>query len=121
MALNDAAARVGKNGEQVVCDYLQTNGYRILERNWRIKDGEIDLVALSPEQVIVFVEVKTRTSTSFGTPVEAISRQKLYRMQRLALAWLAMNQRLGAQYRIDVAGVLLGRSGELSIDYREGI
>ena len=69
----------------------------------------------------VFVEVKTRTSLNFGDPLEAISAEKLHRLQRLALAWLATHQRLGDLYRVDVAGVLLGRSGELSMDYRSSI
>lgn len=121
MALNDDAAAVGKAGEKATEQHLIAQGYQILERNWRIKEGEIDLIALSSEDVIVFVEVKTRTSIAYGDPLEAITTQKLRRMQRLALAWLAMNQRLGANYRIDVSGVLLGRSGEMSIDYRAGI
>ena len=121
MALNQIAAELGKIGEKATENYLLAKGYQILDRNWRIKEGEIDLVALSSEQVIVFVEVKTRSNNNYGEPLEAINPQKLRRMQRLALAWLATNQKLGANYRIDVSGVLLGRSGELSIDYRTGI
>lgn len=121
MALNEKAEILGRAGENAVADYLKSKGYRILDRNWRIKEGEIDLIALSPENTIAFVEVKTRSSDSFGDPLEAINNQKLLRMQRLALAWLAINQRLGASYRIDVAGVLLGRSGGFSVDYRVGI
>jgi putative endonuclease len=81
----------------------------------------LDLVALSPKSEIVFVEVKTRTSNDYGEPLESITTVKLQRIQRLALAWLATHQRLGNPYRIDVSGVLLGRSGELSIDYREDV
>lgn len=121
MALNQSAEDLGKAGEQAVAKYLQARGYQIIERNWRIKEGEIDLVAQTPEGSLAFVEIKTRSSNSFGDPLESISQIKLFRIQRLALAWLATNQRLGASYRIDVAGVLLGRSGELSIDYRAGI
>jgi putative endonuclease len=121
MALNRRAALLGKNGEQAAADFLQAQGYQIIDRNWRIKEGELDLIAISREKTIVFIEVKTRSSNEFGEPLESISPNKLYRLQRLALAWLATHQRLGAPYRIDVAGVMIGRSGELSIDYRKDV
>jgi len=121
MALNKKAAELGSRGETFTVHYLEIRGFTILDRNWRIKEGEIDIVALSPENEIAFVEVKTRSTYDYGDPLEAISTEKLHRLQRLALAWLATHQRLGNLYRIDVAGVLLGRSGELSIDYRSRI
>jgi putative endonuclease len=121
MALNKKAAELGSRGETFTVEYLQIRGFTILDRNWRVKEGEIDIVALSPEKEIVFIEVKTRSTADYGDPLEAISSEKLHRLQRLALAWLATHQRLGNLYRIDVAGVLLGRSGELSIDYRSRI
>jgi putative endonuclease len=121
MALNRKASELGVRGEDFTVQYLKSRGFQILDRNWRIKDGEIDIVARSPEQEIVFVEVKTRSTPEYGDPLEAISAEKLHRLQRLALAWLATHQRLGDLYRVDVAGVLLGRSGELSMDYRSSI
>ncbi len=121
MALNARAAKTGNLGEEFTAQYLEKRQYKILDRNWRIKEGEIDLVALSPDKEIVFVEVKTRSSAAFGDPLEGISDAKLRRIQRLALAWLATHQKLGDPYRIDVAGVLLGRSAEITIDYRIGI
>ena len=121
MALNKKAELLGHAGEEATAELLIAKGYRILDKNWRIKEGELDLVALSPKSEIVFVEVKTRTSNDYGEPLESITTVKLQRIQRLALAWLATHQRLGNPYRIDVSGVLLGRSGELSIDYREDV
>ena len=121
MALHQRASELGSRGEDFTVSYLQQRGYRVIERNWRIKEGELDIVAFSPENEIAFIEVKTRSSAAFGDPLESISAEKLHRIQRLALAWLATHQRLGHPYRIDVAGVLAGRSGELSIDYRSGI
>jgi len=121
MALNERASVTGTTGENFTATYLIELGYQILDRNWRIKEGELDLVALSPDKEIVFVEVKTRTSAAYGDPLESISATKLHRIQRLALAWLAMHQILGWPYRIDVAGILLGRSGEITLDYRIGI
>ena len=111
---------LGEIGEIRACEFLSRKGLRILDRNWRIKSGEIDIVA-AQDSVIVFVEVKTRRSSAFGHPLEAISIEKAARLQRLALAWLATHQRLGIEYRIDAIGMILGRSGELIIDHREAI
>ena len=111
---------LGEIGEIRACEFLSRKGLRILDRNWRIKSGEIDIVA-EQDSVIVFVEVKTRRSSAFGHPLEAISIEKAARLQRLALAWLATHQRLRIEYRIDAIGMILGRSGELIIDHREAI
>ena len=111
---------LGEIGEIRACEFLSRKGLRILDRNWRIKSGEIDIVA-AQDSVIVFVEVKTRRSSAFGHPLEAISIEKAARLQRLALAWLATHQRLGNEYRIDAIGIILGRSRELIVDYREAI
>lgn len=121
MALHKKASELGSRGEEFASTYLRKRGYRILDRNWRIKEGEIDIVAQSPEGEIVFLEVKTRSTAAYGDPLESISPEKFHRLQRLALAWLATHQLLGSPYRIDVAGILAGRSGEMSIDYRMGI
>lgn len=101
--------------------FLISNGWRILDRNWRIKEGEIDLIATREDSLLIFVEVKTRSSATHGDPLEAINPVKAQRIQRLALAWLATHGRLGSEYRIDVAGVLITRSGEFILDYREAI
>jgi putative endonuclease len=121
VAITPAASNVGKSGETYVTKVLQGRGYRILDRNWRIREGELDIVAESPKGVVVFVEVKSRSSVTFGDPLEGINSEKLLRIQRLALAWLATNQRLGSIYQIDVAGVLVSRSGGFTLDYREQI
>ena len=92
-----------------------------MSRNWRVREGELDIVARDQNGLIIFVEVKTRTSITFGDPLESIDRKKLFRIQKLALAWLATNLRLGNPYRIDSAGVIISRSGEITLDYRKGI
>lgn len=121
MALTPKASKLGENGEQFVADYLTKIGYQIMSRNWRVREGELDIVARDQNGLIIFVEVKTRTSIAFGDPLESIDRKKLFRIQKLALAWLATNLRLGNPYRIDSAGVIISRSGEISLDYRKGI
>ena len=111
--------KTGAFGEQVTADYLKQRGDEILDRNWRVREGEIDLVSLSSDGIFHFIEVKTRSSLAFGHPFEAINRDKAHRMQRLALAWLATHGCLGCDYQIDVAAVLVQPDGRLSIEYRE--
>ena len=121
MAKSKQAALIGEVGETFVANHLEKKGYAILARNWRIKDGEIDLVALSPNGKITFVEVKSRSSMAFGHPLEAISPDKAYRLQRLALAWLVSNSKFGADFQIDAAAVIIAPSGVIEIDYREAV
>lgn len=109
----------GALGEEAVAQYLIKRHCEIVERNWRIREGEIDIVALNPSGAFSFVEVKTRSSVAFGHPFEAITRDKAHRMQRLALAWLATHGCLGCDYQIDVAAVLVQPDGKLAIEYRE--
>lgn len=113
--------RLGAFGEEVTSQYLQQRGDEILERNWRIREGEIDLVSLGSDGIFHFVEVKTRSSLAFGHPFEAIDREKAHRLQRLALAWLATHGCLGCDYAIDVAAVLIGLDGSHSLELRAGI
>jgi putative endonuclease len=109
---------IGALGEEFVAKYLVGKNYQILDRNWRIRDGEIDLVAMSENGIVVFIEVKTRTSIAFGHPLEAITRDKAYRLQRLALAWLTVHHKWGFEYRIDAAAVLISKGEKFEIDYR---
>ncbi len=110
---------IGAMGEEAVTQFLINRDCEVIERNWRIREGEIDIVALNPTGVFSFVEVKTRSSIAFGHPFEAITRDKAHRMQRLALAWLATHGCLGCDYQIDVAAVLVQPNGKLAIEYRE--
>ncbi len=112
---------IGAFGENAVVDFLRAQGAEVVDRNWRIKEGEIDIIARLANGTFAFVEVKTRTSTAFGHPLESINSQKAHRLQRLALAWLATHQALGHEYRIDCAAVIIARSGEFSIEYRNSV
>ena len=110
--------RTGAFGEEEVSKYLVLHNAEIIERNWRIREGEIDIIALYPSGVFAFIEVKTRSSVAFGHPFEAINREKAMRMQRLALGWLATHGCLGCDYQIDVAAVLIAANGSHTIEYR---
>jgi len=112
---------LGVFGEEKVSEYLRAHNYEIIERNWRIKEGEIDIVALSDKGIFSFVEVKTRSSVAFGHPFDAINNDKAHRMQRLALAWLVTHKRFGSDYVIDVAAVLIATDGTFTIEYRAGV
>jgi putative endonuclease len=110
---------LGKSGEALIAEYLTNKGYLIIDRNWRIKGGEIDLIASSSTGVIVFIEVKTRSSESFGHPLEAINSSKQSRLMRLALAWLLAHKKWNSPYRIDCAAVIMETPPR--IDYRAGV
>ena len=111
----------GAQGEEAVAQFLINRNIEVIERNWRIREGEIDIIALYPTGVFSFVEVKTRSSVAFGHPFEAINNDKAHRMQRLALAWLATHKCFGCDYAIDVAAVLIAADGTFTIEYRAGV
>ena len=110
--------RTGAFGEEVTAQYVVARGDEILDRNWRIREGEIDLVSLGSDGLFHFIEVKTRSSLAFGHPFEAINREKAHRMQRLALGWLATHGCLGCEYSIDVVAILIAADGTHTLEYR---
>ena len=82
-----ARLRLGAAGEDLAAAWYEANGYRILARNWRCREGEIDLVCLR-DRVVVICEVKTRSSDAFGHPAEAVTPAKQQRLRVLAGRWL---------------------------------
>lgn len=108
-AREDRRGRLGRFGEDLAAGYLTDCGYEVLDRNWRCgREGELDLVALSPERdCIVVVEVKTRRSVRFGSPLEAVTWTKTLRLRRLAGAWCQAHSPGAPGLRIDVIGVLV--------------
>ena len=112
---------LGAFGESRVADFRRKEGDEIVERNWRVREGEIDLVSLDKAGTFHFIEVKTRSSMVFGHPFEAISQVKLLRMQRLAMGWLVTHDCFGCEYSIDIASVLINPDGSHSLEYRAGV
>lgn len=103
-------AQLGALGEKLAADHLAAQGLRIVERNWRCRYGELDIVAADPAtRTVVFVEVKTRSGDGYGGVAEAVTRDKVRRLRRLAALWLAQNDRRWSGVRIDVIGVRVGR------------
>ena len=100
---------IGALGEQLAVEHLQGLGLRIVARNWRCRYGELDVIAAEGADILVFVEVKTRTVDCFGGVAEAVTPQKVRRIRRLAGLWLAGQDSSWSQIRIDVVGVRIGR------------
>jgi putative endonuclease len=111
---------LGRQGEQRAAEYLQQAGLRILDRNYRCAEGEIDIVA-AERRTLVVCEVKTRSDTRFGTPIEAITRQKRSRLRRLAVNWVLAHGVIFDELRVDVVGVLKSASGEFEIEHVRGV
>lgn len=102
-------AEIGALGEQLAVDHLSSLGMTVLARNWRCRWGELDIIAAERgHSAVVFVEVKTRTTTEFGGIEEAVTPEKARRLRRLASVWLAEHNAHWPDIRIDVVGVRLG-------------
>lgn len=97
---------VGNLGEQYAAGYLSQVGYTILEKKYRLKIGEIDIIA-KDNNTIVFVEVKTRRSTRCGLPAEAVTYQKQQKIKQVALCYLQQMKRPNVACRFDVMELLL--------------
>lgn len=102
----------GQHGEQLAAEYLIAKGLIVLDRNWRCEVGEIDIVAREGDALVI-CEVKTRSSLRCGAPLEAITPQKVARLRRLAACWISTHPVRPAQIRIDLVGIVLGRTGPL--------
>lgn len=103
-----ARRRLGHEGEAAAAAWYEANGYQLVVRNWRCRDGEIDLIVRRARQ-FVFCEVKARTSDAFGAPVEAVTRAKQARLRRLAARWIQDEAPVHpAALRFDVVSVLAG-------------
>lgn len=98
--------QVGKVGEEAARSYLQSKGYRVAELNYRSPYGEIDLIAFHGD-IPVFVEVRTRTSASFGPPAESITAEKLERLKKTAIHYMQTHYGEEVACRFDFIAVHL--------------
>ena len=116
-----ATDAVGRYGEQVAVDHLVRSGYRVLDRNWRCRWGELDVVAADAGCLVV-VEVKTRRSASAGHPLESVTPLKVARLRRLTTAWLDEHRdRWWDDIRIDVVAVMRPARGPASVEHVQGV
>lgn len=97
--------QLGKLGEQVAAKYLKNQGYKILEKNYRTRYGEIDLIC-EKEQIIHFIEVKTRTNQNFGWPEEAVNQRKIEKIIKVAEKYLEEHE-LDLSWQIDIISLLI--------------
>jgi len=102
----------GRAGERLAAVQLESQGYRILETNFRCRYGEIDLI-VEDECDLVFVEVKMRRGTTSGLPEEAVDARKQRRLLQVAAYYLALHEYAERSWRIDVIAIQLSRSGKL--------
>ena len=98
------AQKFGKQSEALASNYLKLSGYSILEINYRNRIGEIDIIARDGA-VLVFVEVKARKSSRYGSPKNAVTRNKQLKISRTALAYLKKNGQLKSKARFDVVAI----------------
>ena len=110
---------LGSRGESIAATYLTDAGLRVLDRNWRCRDGELDIVARDGA-AIVFCEVKTRRATGFGHPVEAVPAAKQRRLRTLAQRWLTAHDEHAPDLRFDVVGVLVRPAAPALVTHLRG-
>jgi putative endonuclease len=114
-----AKDELGRRGEDVAVGYLERRGLVVLSRNWRCRDGELDVVATDAARLVV-CEVKTRSGTRFGEPAEAVTPRKAARIRRVTQAWLAAHHVRWCEIRFDVVAVLLQPGRPATLQHYEG-
>ena len=102
---------LGSKGEKLAKDFLKKKGYKIRESNYRCREGEIDIVARKKD-CLVFVEVRTKSSTGFGSPEESVTFAKREKLIASALTYMSEHQDLPESWRIDFVAVELERNGK---------
>jgi putative endonuclease len=102
---------LGAIGEKLARDFLKKKGYKILDTNYRCREGELDIIARKKD-CLVFIEVRTKTSAGFGSPEESVTSSKKEKIISSALAYLSEHQDLPESWRIDFVAVELDRDGK---------
>jgi putative endonuclease len=103
----------GAMGENLACEFLGNNGYRIVERNFRCPGGEVDIIAQQKE-TLVFIEVRTKSSRWFGTPEESITPAKMEHLRNVAVYYWQNRPNLPEAWRIDVVAIEMNGRGRVS-------
>ncbi|MEN0138112.1 MAG: YraN family protein [Rhodococcus sp. (in: high G+C Gram-positive bacteria)] len=107
---------LGAHGEDLAARYLTEAGMEIIDRNWRSRYGEVDLIAAEGDW-LVFVEVKTRRGLGYGTPAEAVTFSKQRRIRLLAVEWLRESSRHWSRVRFDVVAIMIGHGHAPQIEH----
>lgn len=114
--MSKSGISLGKRGEDLACTYLKRHGLIIIQRNYRQKTGEIDIICRD-QSSIVFVEVKTRKSLRYGMPYEAVTLKKQAQISRVALDYLTRNKCLDHEARFDVLSIVITADGNHEIEH----
>jgi len=114
--LSDNHLTLGRKGEDAAATFLKKKGYKIIQRNYRQKTGEIDIIARQDEW-LVFIEVKARKSVRFGQPFESVTQTKQAQIGRVALDYMTRNKLLDQPVRFDVISILYNQKGETDIKH----
>lgn len=113
-----AKDELGRRGEDTAAEYLRReHGMVVLDRNWRCRDGELDIVATDPHDRLIVCEVKTRSGTRYGEPAEAVTDRKQRRIRGLARTWMAAHHLAWVEVRFDVVAVLLPPGGPATLTH----
>jgi putative endonuclease len=124
MAATESKKQIGMRGEDLACAELERLGMQVLERNWRCRLGEIDIVAAEAGPAgltLVFCEVKCRSGLGFGHPLEAITYAKMRTLRQLATLWMREHRRKASSIRLDAIGVVLAPGQEPSVTHVRGV
>lgn len=115
---------LGRHGEMLAAGFMETQGMRIVDRNWRCASGELDIVAVDGDTLVI-AEVKTRRSLDYGHPFEAVGAAKLARLYRLASLWCSEHEDMQelrlAHRRVDVVAVIDNGIGEPQLEHLKGV
>lgn len=112
---------LGRYGEDLAEQHLLAAGLSVLDRNWRCREGELDLVCRDRDGTLVFVEVKTRSGTGFGEPAEAVGSRKAAKVRQVACRWLIERRPPGgADLRFDVVSVVRRRGWAPQVTHLRG-
>ncbi|MCK8488585.1 YraN family protein [Paenibacillus sp. MBLB2552] len=108
----------GRKAEQAACEHLLSQGYTVVERNWRCRTGEIDIIARQGITLVI-VEVRSRSqqAAAFGTPAESITARKIKQVRDTAAVYLHRTGLSDANIRFDVVAVTFGRDEELALEH----
>ena len=120
MGIGQRNKGLGSYGERVAVQRLVRQGMVLVDRNWRCELGEVDLV-LRDGDVLVFCEVKTRSSAAYGHPLEAVTPVKGERLRHLAARWVEEHGVDPPEIRVDLVGVLLGDRGAAEVEHVQGV
>ena len=105
--------KTGAIGEKIACNFLGSNGYQIIETNYRCRDGEVDIVARQRD-TLVFVEVKTRKSFIYGAPEESVTPAKMQKLKAVAEFYNQNHDNLPLDWRIDVVAIEMNTAGKIA-------